>query len=97
MKRGLTGYYIPIPSAAGENARAFVPNPLPPLPALELDAEIQELVEKAMLALGRLDGLTTVLPDPRLPCSFHPHPIRCWNVWARWKNSCTTTPSRRRS
>ncbi len=66
MKRGLTGHYTPLPSAAGENARAFVPNPLPPLPALELDAEIQELVEKAMLALGRLDGLTTVLPDPRL-------------------------------
>ena len=66
MKRGLTGYYTPVPSAAGENARAFVPNPLPPLPALELDAEIQELVEKATLALGRLDGLTTVLPDPRM-------------------------------
>ena len=66
MKRGLTGYYVPLPSAAGEKARAFIPNPLPPLPALELDAEIQELIEKAMLALGRLDGLTTVLPDPTL-------------------------------
>ena len=66
MKRGLTGHYVPLPSAAGEKARAFVPNPLPPVPPLQLDAEIQELIEKAMLALGRLDGLTTVLPDPTL-------------------------------
>lgn len=66
MKRGLTGHYVPLPSAAGEKARAFVPNPLPPDPILVLDAELQELVEKAMLALGRLDGLTTVLPDPTL-------------------------------
>jgi Fic family protein len=66
MKRGLTGHYVPLPSAAGEQARAFVPNPLPPLPALELDTEIQELVQNAMLAIGRLDGLTTVLPDPAI-------------------------------
>ena len=66
MKRGLTGRYIPLPSAAGEKARAFVPHPLPPDPPLVLDHELQELVEKAMLALGRLDGLTTVLPDPAL-------------------------------
>ena len=61
MKRGLTGHYVPLPSAAGENARAFVPNPLPPAPPLELDTEIQELIQNAMLALGRLDGLTTVM------------------------------------
>lgn len=66
MKRGLTGYYVPPPSAGGEKARAFVPNPLPPLPALELDVEIQALIEKAMLALGRLDGLTIVLPNPAI-------------------------------
>jgi Fic family protein len=29
-----------------------------------LDAELQELVERATLALGRLDGLTASLPDP---------------------------------
>ncbi len=56
----------PIPSAGGENARAFVPKPLPPVPPLELDAEIQELIQNAMLALGRLDGLTAVLPHPAI-------------------------------
>jgi Fic family protein len=66
MKRGLTGHYVPLPSAAGEKARAFVPNPLPPEPPLVLDHELQELVEKAMLSLGRLDGLTSILPDPSL-------------------------------
>lgn len=66
MKRGLTGYYTPLPSADGENARAFIPKPLPPEPALKLDVEIQHLVEKAMLALGRLDGLATVLPEPAI-------------------------------
>ena len=66
MNRGFTGNYVPLPSAAGEKARAFVPNPLPPLPPLELDTEIQELVQNAMLAIGRLDGLTTVLPDPAI-------------------------------
>lgn len=57
---------MPLPSAAGESARAFVPKPLPPEPPLALDADLQELIEKAMLALGRLDGLTAVLPDPAL-------------------------------
>jgi Fic family protein len=66
MKRGPTGYLLPLPSAGGESARAFVPKPLPPEPPLSLDADLQELTEKAMLALGRLDGLTAVLPDPAL-------------------------------
>jgi hypothetical protein len=43
-----------------------VPNPLPPSPSLELDGEIQGLIQNAMLALGRLDGLTTVLPNPAI-------------------------------
>src|SRR5690242_15106663 len=64
MRRGLTGHYIPLPSAAGEKARAFVPEPLPPKPELRLDSELQQLLEKATLALGRLDGLTTSLPAP---------------------------------
>src|SRR5689334_20046250 len=66
MKRGLTGHYARIPSGGGENARAFVPNPLPPAPPLELDAEIQERIQNAILAIGRLDGLTSVLPDPQI-------------------------------
>ena len=66
MLRGLTGHYVPLPSAGGEKARAFVPTPLPPDPPLGLQPELQELVSQAMLSLGRLDGLAAVLPDPQL-------------------------------
>jgi Fic family protein len=43
--------------------RAFLPRPLPP-PDLELNGQIQALLSKADLALGRLDGATQLLPDP---------------------------------
>ncbi len=65
MQRGLTGHFVPV-SSPGETCRAFVPNPLPPDPPLTMDAELQSLHEQATLALGRLDGLTSVLPDPNL-------------------------------
>ena len=65
MKRGPTGHYVPVPSA-GEDCRAFVPRPLPPEPPLSFDPELHHLHEQATLALGRLDGLVAVLPDPSL-------------------------------
>ena len=56
-----------IPQKKGpEQFSAFLPSPLPPDPALELDAGIQELLETANRAIGRLDGITTLLPDPTL-------------------------------
>lgn len=65
MNRGLTGYYLPI-SSFGESCKAFVPHPLPPSPPLEMGEELQDLLHKATLALGRLDGVSTLLPDPEL-------------------------------
>lgn len=52
-------------STAGERFRAFVPPPLPPDPPVRLDA-MSGLLEQASRALGRLDGLTTILPDTEL-------------------------------
>src|SRR5450631_3031166 len=46
----------------GESVRALVPPPLPPVPPVRLDA-LQVLLEQANQALGRLDGLASVLPD----------------------------------
>jgi len=46
--------------------RAFIPKPLPPEPALEIDAEMQALLSKADRALGRLDGSIRTLPNPDL-------------------------------
>lgn len=65
MHRGLTGYFTPI-SFTGEQARAFVPNPLPPDPPLEIDGALGSLLDAASTALGRLDAISTILPDPRL-------------------------------
>lgn len=45
---------------------AFVPNPLPPAPPLEINEARQRLLERATLALGRLDSVSTLLPDPQL-------------------------------
>ncbi len=50
----------------GETVRAFVPAPLPPAPPLELSGTRQRLLERALLACGRLDGVTALLPDPEL-------------------------------
>ena len=65
MKRGLTGHYLPI-STTGEKATAFVPHPLPPEPILAIDGELGALLDAASTALGRLDGVSLLLPDPGL-------------------------------
>ena len=62
MKRGSTGKYE-VSTAGGERVRAFVPHPLPPAPALKLDAALQQKLESALLAVGRLDGVSGLLPD----------------------------------
>jgi Fic family protein len=43
---------------------AFHPNELPPDPPIDLDPSLQALVDAANQALGRLDGVTLLLPDP---------------------------------
>ena len=46
--------------------RAFVPAPLPPLPPVRLEGELQVLLSRADRALGRLDGSVQTLPNPDL-------------------------------
>lgn len=43
---------------------AFVPSSLPPVPPVQLDAELLGLLEEAGTELGRLDGIARVIPDP---------------------------------
>ncbi|MEW6666034.1 MAG: Fic family protein [Thermodesulfobacteriota bacterium] len=66
MKRGLTGDYVLISSAGAEPVRAFVPRPLPPDPPLQIDSRLRDLLDNALLALGRLDSISIVLPDTHL-------------------------------
>jgi Fic family protein len=65
MRRGSTGSYE-ITSAGGEQVRAFIPRQLPPEPPLELSNARQRLLERATLALGRLDSITLLLPEPNI-------------------------------
>jgi Fic family protein len=53
-------------AAGGETVRAFIPSPLPPVPPLDLSGPRQRLLERATLAVGRLDSVSTLLPDPQL-------------------------------
>jgi Fic family protein len=48
-----------------EGYKAFIPNSLPPDP-INIDWGMQELLSKADRALGRLDGITEILPNPDL-------------------------------
>ena len=60
MRRDKSGEYE-ITNAGGELVRAFIPTRLPPDPPLDL-AGLQESIARAHLALGRLDGLSRLLP-----------------------------------
>jgi Fic family protein len=59
-----TGHYVET-SAGGERVRAYVPAPLPPVPPLDL-ASFLSLYDRARGAVGRLDGMTTILPSAPL-------------------------------
>jgi Fic family protein len=65
MRRGETGKYD-VTAVGGEQVRAFIPDPLPPVPALSFEGRLQLALEAAVLAIGRLDGVTTLLPDKAL-------------------------------
>jgi len=65
MKRGVTGRYE-VTNVGGERVEAFVPAPLPPTPPLAFEGKLQQELEPALLALGRLDRISNLLPDPAL-------------------------------
>ncbi|MDP9310603.1 MAG: Fic family protein [Chloroflexota bacterium] len=46
--------------------KAFIPAPLPPEPPIIMDNELVRLLSDADRSLGRLDGVTSVLPNPDL-------------------------------
>ena len=65
MERGPTGHYG-FTEYRGEQVQAFMPYPLPPDPPLELADNLLHKLERATLALGRLDAISTLLPDKDL-------------------------------
>lgn len=54
IKHNITGY------------DSFIPKELPPNPPIQIDNEMQMLLSEADRKLGRLDGITQVLPNPEL-------------------------------
>jgi Fic family protein len=60
-----------VDTSSGEPVRTFVPAPLPPDPPLTFAPEDEDLLERTNRALGRLDGLTVLLPDPQLFLYFY--------------------------
>jgi hypothetical protein len=59
---GRAGRYVQQPTGY----RAFIPAPLPPVPPIAIDAEMQQCLSAADRAVGRLDGSIHTLPDPDL-------------------------------
>lgn len=62
MKRDLQGRHV-VTSTVGEETHAFVPAPLPPQPPVEWTPDLRGKFDNALLALGRLDSVTSLLPD----------------------------------
>jgi hypothetical protein len=50
----------------GEKAQAFVPRPLPPHPGIEWTLALHNKFDQALLSLGRLSSISTLLPDTSL-------------------------------
>ena len=62
MKREKTGEMV-LNTKGGERVEAFVPYPLPPKPPLVVDGALRSKLDQTHLELGRLDGISTLLPD----------------------------------
>jgi Fic family protein len=65
VKRSLQGRYVSA-ATAGEAFKAFVPAPLPPKPPVEWSAALRSRFDAALVALGRLDAVTDLLPNASL-------------------------------
>ena len=65
MKRVLQGKYVTV-STVGEKAQAFIPAPLPPRPPIHWTPELRNKFDQALLAVGRLDSVATLLPETSL-------------------------------
>ena len=65
-RRARAGTYVTVSTVGGERVRAFVPAPLPPAPPIEIDGALRLVLDEALVALGRLDGVSSFLPDRNL-------------------------------
>jgi len=66
MQRGKTGDLRIISNVGREKVRAFIPHPLPPDPPIVFDPALRDRLDRALVAIGRLDSVSTLLPDTHL-------------------------------
>ncbi len=59
------GHYFKSSVISGESYKSYNPVNLPFSPELDM-SQLHSCLEKANIAIGRLDGISTVLPDPSL-------------------------------
>lgn len=65
MRRPVPGRYVTV-TTAGEPFKAFVPAPLPPAPPLQWSPALRRRFDDALVALGRLDAVSALLPNAAL-------------------------------
>ncbi len=65
MHRPTPGRYVKV-STTGEAFEAFVPAPLPPQPPVDWSPALRRRFDAALVALGRLDAITALLPNAAL-------------------------------
>jgi len=61
-----TGYYDVRTAHSDKPYNTFIPHPLPRVSDIKMDNALWDLLDAANRALGRLDGVTALLPDPYL-------------------------------
>src|SRR5258706_5182193 len=66
MERGSTGRYLHVTTQGRARDGVSLPHPLPPPPPLDIDAGLRARMDDAILNLGRLDSVSTLLPDTHL-------------------------------
>jgi len=65
MQRIKHGKYQKCSLVGSEPYNTYIPNALPPVPAINI-AEISERLEKANIAIGELNGISEAVPDPSI-------------------------------
>jgi Fic family protein len=65
MKRPTQGRYLRV-SGQGARFDAFIPSPLPPQPPIQWSPELRTRFDEALVAIGRLDSISDLVPNPGL-------------------------------
>lgn len=64
-KNNRIGRYVKSSGVGGEYFNAYIPQPLPPVPTID-NSRLYGLLDQANTALGRLEGISAILPDTSL-------------------------------